>query len=113
MYVRKSFRTKSDPLEKQLMIVVFKKSNISTRGGSPIRPWEYITFLRFRKYRVNCPKCGIKTEYLPFIADNHRITRSLAITTYELCKVMTVKAVSIFQADLGQLQKNKAVISST
>jgi len=62
-----------------------------------LRLWEYITFLRFRKYRVNCPKCGIKTEYLPFIADNHRITRSLAITTYELCKVMTVKAVSIFQ----------------
>ena len=60
--------------------------------------WQHVTLLRVRRYRVNCPKCGVRTESLDFVEiRGPRVTRPLSSLVFELCKVMTVKAVSIFQ----------------
>jgi transposase len=59
--------------------------------------WQHQTILRFQRYRVDCPDCGVKTEALEFAAvRGPRVTRALAALVYELCKVTTVKAVSQF-----------------
>jgi len=61
--------------------------------------WQHLTFLRFRRYRVNCPDCGIRAETLDFVdIRGPRVTKHLAYLVAELCKVMTNKAVSIFQS---------------
>jgi transposase len=60
--------------------------------------WQYLTFLRVRHHRVDCPTCGLTLESLPFVAEGARVTQSLASLVAELCKVMTVKAVAIFQS---------------
>jgi len=60
--------------------------------------WQYPTFLRVRRYRLNCPECGLTLEPLPFVAEGARVTCSLATVVAELCKVMTVQAVAIFQS---------------
>lgn len=49
------------------------------------------------EYRVICPNCGLQVEALPFLERYNRITVHLASLVYELCKVMTVKAVALFQ----------------
>lgn len=59
--------------------------------------WDYLTFLRVCRYRVDCPSCGVTTEPIDFIADGARVTHSLASLIHELCKVMTVRAVAILQ----------------
>ena len=60
--------------------------------------WHHLCFLRFERYRVNCPRCGIRTEALDFIdVRGPRVTRRLAHLTAELCKVMTNKSVGLFQ----------------
>ncbi len=58
--------------------------------------WQHQTILRFPRYRAICPDCGVRTEALEF-ADvrGPRVTRALAALIYELCKVTTVKAVSL------------------
>ncbi len=58
--------------------------------------WQHQTILRFPRYRVNCPKCGVKTEAIEF-ADMRgpRVTRPLARLIHELCKVTTDKAVAV------------------
>ena len=58
--------------------------------------WQHQTALRFPRYRVDCPDCGVRTEALDF-ADvrGPRVTRALGSMVYELCKVTTVKAVAI------------------
>ncbi|PIU44965.1 MAG: hypothetical protein COS95_06115 [Ignavibacteriales bacterium CG07_land_8_20_14_0_80_59_12] len=61
--------------------------------------WQYGTILRFRRYRVNCPHCGIRTEALGFVeVRGPRVTTALSRLIYELCKVTTVKAVAMFFA---------------
>ena len=61
--------------------------------------WQHLSFLRFERYRVNCPKCGIRTEALDFITiRGPQVTRHLSTLVSELCKVMTNKAVGILQA---------------
>jgi len=57
-----------------------------------------LTFLRVRHHRIHCPTCGLTLESLPFVAEGARVSQSLALLVVELCKVMTVKAVAIFQA---------------
>jgi transposase len=57
--------------------------------------WEYPTFLRVRRYQVNCPIHGVTLEPLPFTIDGPMVTKSLAALVAELCKVMTVKAVAL------------------
>lgn len=59
--------------------------------------WQYPTFLRVRRYRVNCPDCGLTLEPLPFVAEGARVTRPLFALVAELCKVTTLKAVALFQ----------------
>lgn len=61
--------------------------------------WQHQTILRFPRYRVDCPDCGVRTEALGF-ADvrGPRVTRALATHIYELCKVTTVKAVALLFA---------------
>lgn len=59
--------------------------------------WEHISYLRFMQYRVICPRCGLKVEQLPFVDRYSRVTRALGCLVYELCKVMTNKAVGILQ----------------
>ena len=59
--------------------------------------WEHLSYLRLMQYRVNCPRCGLKVEELPFVGRYSRVTKSLGCLVYELCKVMTNKAVGILQ----------------
>jgi transposase len=59
--------------------------------------WHHMTFLRFTEYRVKCPTCGLKVEALPWVTRYARVTVPLAGLVAELCKVMTNKAVSLFQ----------------
>lgn len=59
--------------------------------------WQHLTHLRFMQYRVDCPKCGLRVERLPFAERYSRVSGMLAGLVYELCKVMTNKAVGIFQ----------------
>lgn len=57
--------------------------------------WQYPTYLRFTKYRVNCPYCGKKAEKLSWVKWYGRVTNAQASVVGELCKVMTVEAVSL------------------
>lgn len=59
--------------------------------------WQYPTVLRVRRYRVQCPRCGLTLAPLPCIAEGARVTRGLAALVGELCKVMTLKAVAALQ----------------
>ena len=59
--------------------------------------WEQLSYLRFMQYRVNCPRCGLKVEQLPFVGRYSRVTKGLGCLVYELCKVMTNKSVGILQ----------------
>lgn len=59
--------------------------------------WQHRCFLRFMQFRVQCPRCGLKVEALPFIHRYSRVSVMLGNLVYELCKVMTNKAVGIFQ----------------
>lgn len=61
--------------------------------------WQHHCIVLFPRYRVVCPRCGIRTEFLEFadIRGPH-ITRPLIALISEMCKVMTVKAVATFQA---------------
>ncbi len=60
--------------------------------------WEHLTSVRFWKARVICPTCGVTTEALPFVAQAARVSTPLAALVAELCKVMTNRAVALFQA---------------
>lgn len=62
-----------------------------------LRLWQHISCLRVMQYRVVCPRCGLKVEELPFVDRYSRVTRAMGCLVYELCKVMTNKAVGIFQ----------------
>jgi len=58
--------------------------------------WQHQTILRFPRYRVDCPDCGVRTEALEFAEiRGPRVTRALAGLIHELCKVTTVKAVAL------------------
>jgi transposase len=60
--------------------------------------WAHLTFLRFQRYRVHCPQCGIRTEALECVETRGpRVTKPLAALVAELCKVMTNQAVAVFQ----------------
>ncbi|MCQ5374902.1 MAG: ISL3 family transposase, partial [Candidatus Methanomethylicia archaeon] len=57
--------------------------------------WQHQTLLRFPRYRVICPDCGVRTEALDFASvRGPRVTRALASLIHELCKVTTVKAIA-------------------
>jgi len=61
--------------------------------------WQHLSFLGFERYRVNCQTCGVRTEALDFVTiRGPLVTRHLSTLVSELCKVMTNKAVGIFQA---------------
>lgn len=61
--------------------------------------WQHLTVLRFRRYRVECPDCGIRTEALDWVdVRGPRVTQALAHLVSQLCKVMTNQAVGLFQA---------------
>jgi transposase len=58
--------------------------------------WQHRTCIRYERYRVNCPDCGIQTEALGFAGiRGPRATRPLTSLVHELCKVTTVKAVAV------------------
>lgn len=59
--------------------------------------WQHISFLKIRRYRVDCDHCGVKVERLDFMEKYARVTTALASLVSELCKVMTNKTVGIFQ----------------
>lgn len=68
-----------------------------TREIQHLSCWQHLSYLRFQQYRVDCPHCGLKVETLPFIQRYSRVSTMLGNLVYELCKVMTNKAVGIFQ----------------
>ncbi len=68
-----------------------------TREIQHLSCWQHLTFLRFKQYRVKCPCCGLKVEALPFFERYSRVSVMLSNLVYQLCKVMTNKAVGIFQ----------------
>lgn len=59
--------------------------------------WQHLSYLRFKQYRVKCPQCGLRVEELPFVQRYSRVSVMLGNLVYELCKVMTNKAVGILQ----------------
>lgn len=59
--------------------------------------WQHLSFLCFQEYRVACAGCGLKVERLPFVEKSAHVSLMLASQVYELCKVMTVKAVGLFE----------------
>jgi transposase len=66
----------------------------STQELRHLMLWQHPTVLRFDRYRVDCPDCGVQTEALDFAAvRGPRVTRPMAALIHELCKVTTVKAV--------------------
>jgi transposase len=71
-----------------------------------LRFWQHLTFLRFKRYRVECPNCGVTTEAINFKESRSRITTYLAKEVYELCKVMTNKAVALFECLNPKTVKN-------
>jgi transposase len=61
--------------------------------------WHYLCFLRFERFRVQCPRCGIRTEALDFVdVRGPRVTLRLAHLVAELCKIMTNTSVGVLQA---------------
>ena len=54
------------------------------------------THLRVPRFRVACPACGPKLEYLPWLGKYARVTRRLAENVARLCKVLAVKHVAEF-----------------
>ena len=57
--------------------------------------WHHQTILRYPRFRVECPNCGVRTEALNFVSiRGPRVTRFLATFISELCKITTVKAVA-------------------
>lgn len=68
--------------------------------------WQHLTYLRLMQYRVICPHCGLKVEELPFVQRYSRVTVWLGALIYELCKVMTNKAVGILQGLNEETVKN-------
>jgi len=46
---------------------------------------------------VRCPHCGVRVERLGFLEKNSRQTIELAHQVSELCKVMTVEDVAVFE----------------
>ena len=57
--------------------------------------WQYQTILRFKRYRVDCPTCGVQTEAMEFAnIRGPRVAHRLACLIHELCKVTAVKAVA-------------------
>jgi len=71
-----------------------------------LRFWQHLTFLRFKRYRVECPDCGVTTEAINFVESRCRITTYLAKEVYELCKVMTNKAAALFECLNPKTVKN-------
>lgn len=71
-----------------------------------LRLWQHLTFFRFKQYRVECPDCGVTTEAVSFKEFRSRITTYLAKEVYELCKVMTNKAVALFECLNPKTVKN-------
>jgi transposase len=61
--------------------------------------WHHLTVVRFQRYRVACPACGIRTEALPFVEiRGPHVTTALAALVAELCKVMTNEAVGLLHS---------------
>jgi transposase len=57
--------------------------------------WQHQTILRFPRYRVDCPDCGVVVEALEFVpVRGPMVTLALASLIHEMCKVTTVKAVA-------------------
>jgi len=66
------------------------------RDVRPLMWWQCFTVMHFKRCRVRCPDCGIRTEALDFVdLRGPRVTKPLLGLVYELCKVMTHKAVGI------------------
>lgn len=58
--------------------------------------WQHQTILRLPRYRADCPQCGVQTEALEFVGvRGPRVTRAMTDMIHQLCKVTTVKAVSL------------------
>ena len=76
---------------------VYTRHSSSTQDIRHLHLWKYITVIRFDKVKVRCNHCGIRVEKLDFLGKYAHVTHELFHQTGELCKVMTVKDVSIFE----------------
>lgn len=54
------------------------------------------TRLLVQRFRVACPSCGPKVEYLPWLARYARVTRRLGESVARLCQVAPIKHVAEF-----------------
>jgi transposase len=54
------------------------------------------THLLVQRFRVACPQCGPKLEYLPWLDKYARVTKRLADSVARLCRVLPVKHVAEF-----------------
>lgn len=71
-----------------------------------LRLFRYQTVLRFEKIKVRCPRCGVRAERIDFLYEGARVTKELAHETAELCKVMTIEDISVFEGLHWETVKN-------
>lgn len=56
--------------------------------------WGRETYLVVRKYRVDCPRCGVRVEELPFADVYSRCTHRFELFLAQACKEATIEAVA-------------------
>ena len=56
-------------------------------GGVPV-------YLEFPHRRIQCPRCGVKREHLPWLADNPRYSQRFVLAVGRRCRSATVKDVA-------------------
>ncbi len=51
-------------------------------------------YLEFAHRRMQCPRCGVKREHLPWLADNPRYTQRFVLAVGRRCRASTIKDVA-------------------
>jgi len=85
---------------------VYSRHSSYIQEARHLHLWKYPTVLRFEKVKVRCPTCGVRVEKLDFLDKYARLTKELFHQAGELCKVMTVEAVTSFECLNWETVKN-------
>ena len=56
--------------------------------------FEFQPYLVFTKYRVKCPRCGVKVEKIDFLGFNPHYTKRFEEMVAQMCKIASVKEVA-------------------
>jgi len=56
--------------------------------------FEFQPYLLFTKYRIKCPRCGVRIENIDFLGFNPHCTKRFEELVARLCKITSVKQVA-------------------